>query len=210
MSLRHERITVHLPQQTLTGDLALPFSARALLVLVAACAASDDECKLAEALHHEGFATLRVDLLNSNECRFTDAASHLPLLTERLLAVIAEAHRQIELDVIPPLPIGLVAGGQTTPLAVRVAAQRDRDVRALVCHGGLVDLAGLQYLKVLQAPLLLLADAGDSAAIANAERAGPHLSAIFRMETLAETEAEARLQRQAALTAAWFGCHLAT
>ncbi|MFC5301336.1 hypothetical protein [Azospira restricta] len=209
VSLRRERIAVHLPQLTLEAELALPFAARALLVLVASCASGDDDARLEAALQREGFATLRLDLLQSAECRYADAPNHLPLLTERLLALIAELHRQIALDAIPALPIGLIGGGQTTPLVVRVAAQRDRDVRALVCHGGLIDLAGRQYLKVLQAPLLLLAAAGDSAALANAERARPYLPGVCRVETLTETDAETYAARRAALTAAWFRCHLA-
>lgn len=208
MTLRHEQLTVHLPPLTLHGDLALPDAARALIVFVATCT-GDAEEGLAAALHDEGFATLQVDLLRSDECRFADASAHLPLLTGRLLAVIGQLRQQIALDVLPALPIGLVASGQATPLAVRVAAQRDQEIKALVCHGGLVDLAGLQYLKVLRAPLLILADAGDTAAIDNARRAMPRLPGICKVETLPDGDAAARAERQAALTVAWFRCHLA-
>lgn len=208
MTLRHEHLTVHLPQLTLRGDLTLPYAARAILVFVATCV-GDAEEGLAAALHQEGFATLHIDLLRSEECRFADASAHLPLLSGRLLAVIGQLRQQIELDVIPALPIGLIASGQATPLAVRVAAQRDQDIKALVCHGGLVDLAGLQYLKVLQAPLLVLVDAGDTPVLDNARRAFPHISGISEVATLPDSDAVTRNQQQAALTVAWFRRHLA-
>lgn len=113
------------------------------------------------------------------------------------------------LEAVPTLPVGLAAAGATTPPAVRAAARRDRDVQALVCDGGLVDLAGLQYLKVLEAPLLFLADAGDEAALANARRAQAHVSGTFRIETLAGSDGEERQEQAARLAAAWFRCHLA-
>lgn len=212
--LTHQKFTVALPALTLSGDLALPYVPQALLVLIRPCAAPDpvdppDTAAQVTALHDASFATLHIDLLAADECRFADAANHLPLLGERLLAVISELHRRIMLEMIPSLPIGLVAAGEMTPLAVRVAAQRDRDVRALVCHGGLIDLAGLQYLKVLQAPLLLFVDADDTAAIGNARRALPHITGVGKLELLTDRDAEARTRRLAALTVAWFRCHLA-
>lgn len=218
MSVEHlnrSAIDVALPQLNLHGELAFPYApARGLLVVVGSCAESrpaegaeaDEERE--RAMHREGFATLRIDLLRAEECRFADAREHLPLLTERLLAVIGHLRQQILLEAIPALPIGLVAAGAMTPLAVRVAAQRDREVHAVVCHGGLIDLAGLQYLQALQAPLLLLAETGDTAALANAQRAQAHITAIFRIETLGDGDRGLRRQRETELTLAWFRCHL--
>lgn len=213
--LSRSAITVSLPQLTLHGELAQPYApAHGLLVFVTPCAenrppeTADTDEEREQAMHREGFATLRIDLLRAEECRFADARDHLPLLAERLLAVIGHLHQQILLETIPALPIGLVAAGAMTPLAVRVAAQRDREVRALVCHGGLIDLAGLQYLKALQAPLLLLAEAGDTPALANAQRAQAHIAGICRIETLDDADPGARRQRETALTLAWFRCHL--
>ncbi|MBI2307661.1 MAG: hypothetical protein HYU78_10200 [Rhodocyclales bacterium] len=207
MTLHHEPLAVHLPELTLHGDLALPDAARAYLVFVSTCAGSG-AAAFAAPLQQAGFATLQIDLLQSEECRFADAGGHLPLLAKRLLAVIGQLHQQIGLDVIPALPVGLVASGQATPAAVRVAAQRDQDIRALVCHGGLIDLAGLQYLKVLQAPLLFVADPGDTPAVDNARRAQPHLPGICKVEVLPEADALARAERLAALSIDWFHSHL--
>lgn len=211
-----ERFTRHafivpVPRQALRGELALPYGSRGLIVLADICAAADDPAAaaLCAALHEERFATLRIGLLHDEECRFADAGEHLPLLTERLLAVVGRLRQQIAVETVLALPTGLVAERGMTPVAVRVAAQRDDDVRALVCHGGLIDLAGLQYLRLLQAPLLFLADAEDEASAANAQRALPHLGGASRLETLADADADERQAQRIAHTVAWFRDHLA-
>ena len=60
------------------------------------------------------------------------------------------------------LPIGLYAANATSPVAVRVAAQRDHDIAAIVCRGGLIDLAGMLYLRSLESPLLMLVEETDT------------------------------------------------
>jgi hypothetical protein len=77
----------------------------------------------------------------------------------------------------------------------------------LVCHGGLVDLAGLQYLKVLQAPLLLFADSDDELAARNLQRARQYLPGVVEMERLpAATDAAMIVATEH--TARWFDRHL--
>ena len=63
-------------------------------------------------------ATVDIDLLDPEAAHFADAATHLPLLVERLLAVIGQPTRLMESDVIPARPIGLFAAGDATPVAV--------------------------------------------------------------------------------------------
>ena len=69
------------------------------------------------------------------------------------------------------LPLAIFATGDTSPAAIRAAAQRDTQVQALACHGGLIDRAGLEALKYLSAPLLMLFDAEDRIGPLAAERA---------------------------------------
>ena len=90
---------------------------------------------------------------------------------------------------------------------MRVAAQRDKDIGALVCHGGLVDLAGLQYLKVLQAPLLFFADIEDILAARNLQRAKAYLPGIVEMERL-PTPSDLAAGFAAEHTTRWFERHL--
>lgn len=148
---------------------------------------------LCARLHAAGFGTLLIALLDEGHRHEprppkTDESLPLPLLTERLLAVITRLRRELAPPPLPPLPFGLVATDGMTPVAVRVAAQRDHDVRALVCRGGLIDLAGLQYLRLLNTPLLFLAGADDERAIANLRQAQPAMTGLCELRTLAAGE----------------------
>ncbi|MDR1162368.1 MAG: hypothetical protein LBM17_00830, partial [Candidatus Accumulibacter sp.] len=49
--------------------------------------------------------------------------------------------------------------------------ERDNEVAALVCRGGLIDRAGSLYLDALDSRLLFIADTDDTACLASAERA---------------------------------------
>jgi hypothetical protein len=67
--------------------------------------------------------------------------------------------------------MGLCAANATSPVAVRVAALRDHDIAAIVCRGGLIDLAGMLYLHSLESPLLLLVEETDARHVASSRRA---------------------------------------
>lgn len=72
---------------------------------------------------------------------------------------------------IPTLPFGLYASGDCSPAALRVAAVRDEDVFAVVCRDGLIDLAGMVYLRSLASPLLVLSTVEDERLLAGNRRA---------------------------------------
>ena len=190
MNLDHQHIHLTLPHAVLEGELVLPHHSQGLVIFVAGCgsAAMASAGEIDQQLYQSGFGTLTIDLLIESECHYADAESHLPHLVERLLAVIAHLRRLMDSESIAEQPIGLVAAGTATPVAARVAALRDKEVKALVCHGGLIDLAGLQFLKVLQAPLLMIADAADERAATNLQRARPHIAAPVQFERLASED----------------------
>ena len=56
-------------------------------------------------------------------------------------------------------------------MVVRVASLRDHDIAAIVCRGGLIDLAGVLYLRSLASPLLLLVEETDELHAASNRRA---------------------------------------
>ncbi len=191
------------------GQLAMPERSRGIIIFVTARDSSTAAAtgNMAGMLQDYDFGTLVIDLLHENEAHFADAENHLPQLSERMLAVIGQLHREMEIEAIARQPIGLIAAGPMTPLAVRVAALRDKEVRALVCHGGLIDLAGLQYLKVLQAPLLLIADETDTVSVNNLQRALKHIPAVVSMERLPAASKDAAAHT-GQLTAQWFRRYL--
>lgn len=203
------RLPAHPTLTSLHGELLLPDAAHGLVVLAAA---SDSGTLARDGDWHgkmleSGLGTLEIDLLGHDAARFADAAMHVPLLTEHLLAVLSQIARQMESEAIPALPVGLFAAGNATPVAIRAAAIRDTSIAALACAGGLVDLAGLQYLRELKAPLLMFIARDDASAFANLARARVHMPGTIQVELLPEAEA-LRAPVVASFAADWFGRHL--
>lgn len=188
---------------SLHGTIHLPAAATGIVVFVAPANSGEQSQRgdLAGHLWRAQIATLDFNLLTPEAAHFADATTHLPLLAERLLAVLGQLARMMEYEVLPAVPIGLFATGDATPVAVRAAAVRDQAIAAVACVGGLVDLAGLQYLRELRSPLLMLLDPGDAAAAANFSRAQALIPAHCETRTLPETGTAADIATQATT---WF------
>lgn len=184
------------------GELGVPAAPRGIVILARAGRPPHPfEAALATRLYGDQLASFSVDLLTSREERFLDAADHLPRLVGRLLACLdAVAGPEAEAG-LPPLPVGLLGGGTTTPAVVRVAATRDAQVRAAVCRGGLVDFAGRRYLESLTAPLLLIEGPDDPSLTAN-RRALEFVSAPHELRVLADTDDPVDLASR------WLAAHL--
>lgn len=206
MLIEHSSLRVALPGSVLHGELhgelQTPRDARGIVVPIRLCSADTPGGESADAiLHQAGFATLSIDLLSEEECHFPAARADLPRLVKRLLAVVAHLRRRREEGALPALPCGLIARNETSPVALRVAALRDREIGALVCQGGLIDLAGRQYLRSLQSPLLMLTDTAQEAAVAaSTRRALSEIPAHCEMREIAADDGMA-LARSAA---GWF------
>ncbi len=136
---------------------------------------------IAANLAARGFAIFSMDLLTAQEAQFADATQNVARLSQRLLDMLELIQREEDLQ---RLPLAIFATGDTTPAAIRAAAQRDTQVRALACHGGIVDRAGLQALDLLSAPLLMLFDADDPISKQAYQRAIPHLRVPHEMHLL--------------------------
>lgn len=173
-------VVVHGEQGTLYGELVqLPASPGIVVLVHSALLAPGSQphgILRAQTLHDAGLSTLDVGLLSHQEIHFPDAHNNVPLLARRLVEFLDILRTRMQLDELREQPVGLLAAEATTPVAIRVAALRDHDIAALVCHNGLVDLAGALYLRSLAAPLLLLVDAGESQILASNRRALAMLS----------------------------------
>lgn len=186
------------PHGSLHGHLERPDHPRGL-VLVARVHNALADSLIAANLAARGYAILSMELLTAQEMHFADAAQNVPRLTQRLLDILDLIHEDGDtLD----LPLAIFASGEVTPAAIRVAARRDLQVRALACHGGLIDRAGLEALRLMSAPLLMLFDAADEVEKAAFRRARPHLRSINEEQTL-DIGADASLH-----VAAWLTMHL--
>lgn len=188
------------PAALLHGRLWLPPAQRTLVLVPQLQALGDDEEAPAAAFLAAGHGILALPLLTPREAHSPDAMHNVALLAQRLLDALDAVRDDGD---TAKLALGLLAGGHLTPAAIRAAARRDLQVRALVCHGGLLDLAGRQYLELLAAPLLVLTDAGDEAAERSCERAAAHLHGPLRTLRLQPGEAPDGPAGE------WFGRHLA-
>jgi len=196
----------------LPGELTVPDEAHGLVVLTALDSCAHAElAQLAGELNATGLATLIADMLTPDEARFANLHHNTPLLTQRLLDLLALIEQRYAEGGLPELPIGLYAVGDVAPAALRAAAQRDRAVAALVCRGGLIDLAGRLYLRTLSAPLLHIVDEAP-AAKAVAERALARIEAPGELHPLAGGDAlpltASTLSTSCALALGWFTRHL--
>lgn len=198
----------------LHARLCLPTQPSALVVLAHAGPnpeARDDA--IAVILRHAGIGTLSFNLLTASEERFADNHHNVSLLTGRLLDGLALIKQHMLRGELPTLPIGLGAAGDCSPVVVRAAAIRDHDIFAIVCRGGLVDLAGMLYLHTLLSPLLILVGEGEQRVEASNRRALREVSGRKDLKLLpasaADTLDEATaLEWVARETAHWFVNHL--
>lgn len=185
-------ISIHTPSGPLHGQLTRPDDAGGLILIARAHHAPAD-AEYASVLNRHGFATLNMELLSAHEIQFTDATQNIPRLTQRLLDLLdLTRHDHDMVD----LPLAIFANGDTSPATIRASAQRDMQVKALICHGGMIDRAGLQSLKLLASPLLNLFEAEDLQGKTNYERAQSYLSCVHQAHTLAAFEDPAEIAAQ--------------
>jgi hypothetical protein len=205
-------ILIHTEHGPLHGQLTLLPDARGLIILAHAGAnpESHDEA-LGAILRDNGFATLRLDLLPYAEERFDDVHNNVSLLAKRLLGGLNMIKREMQNEALPILPIGLCAADHASPVIVRVAAQRDNDISALACRGGLIDLAGVLYLRSLASPLLFLLGEKDDTLVASGRRALQEVSCAKALEIIPSAtsafDSPVAFDAAARKISQWFGEH---
>ncbi|MFT3963848.1 hypothetical protein [Propionivibrio sp.] len=165
-------VSVRSEHGLLYGELATLPDSPGLVVLAHAAMALDQKDKLlAGQFRRAGLSTLGVNLLAHQEEHFPDVHNNVPLLAKRLVDFLGLLKNRMQMGELRQQPIGLFAANATSPVAVRVAALRDHDIAAVVCRDGLIDLAGVLYLRSLESPLLLLNEESDTQHIASNRRA---------------------------------------
>ncbi|MDD2743111.1 MAG: hypothetical protein PHV02_12615 [Rhodocyclaceae bacterium] len=177
-------LAIHTPHGSLHGHLELPENPKGLILLARAHHAPVDAIITAN-LAARGYAILSMELLTLQEMQFADATQNVPRLSQRLLDILDLIRHDGDMQA---LPLAIFATGDATPAAIRAAAQRDTQVKVLVGHGGIIDRAGLQGLKLLVAPLCMLFDADDTIGQTAYQRAASHLGCIREMHLLGPGE----------------------
>ena len=180
--IRH--ITLQTAHGSLHGQLERPDSPRGLILIARSHHAVAD-ATIAANFAELGYATFAMELLSTQEMQFIDATQNVPRLTQRLIDVLDLIRHDGDMQA---LPLILFASGDVAPAAIRATAQRDAQVKALACHGGLIDRAGAQALELLIAPLLVLFDSGEAVGKSAYLRARSHLRSAHEMRELVQGE----------------------
>ena len=202
-------VSIKTDHGTLHGELAMRPDSPGLVVLAHDTQKLDTrDHLLARFFQHTGLSTLSVDLITAHEENFPDIHNNVPLLAKRLVDFLGLVKHRVQMGELAELPIGLFAANATSPVVVRVASLRDHDIAAIVCRGGLIDLAGVLYLRSLSSPLLLLIEENDELRAASNRRALAEVSCAKALRPIPEIGVDYAISRgfeqYAREAAAWF------
>ena len=165
MKLRHTEVGLPAGDSWLDGILAHAPLVPGLVVIADRTGSTLAVARgafLNNALQAAGFATLHLGLLSHDEERHApDTWNQVPTLVARLAAVLDWIRHQ---SALKDLPLGILARDTAAAAMIRVAVRNPEPLRALACRGGRPDLAGMEPLRALTVPLLLVAGEQDSEA----------------------------------------------
>ena len=164
----YEAVKVNAGHVTLQGDLNVPEDATGLVIFAHGSGSSRFSSRnrsVAAKLEEQGFATLLLDLLTSNEELVDDETSEyrfdIPLLGRRVVAATDWARGRSDLRHLPVAYFGASTGAAAALIA---AAERADIARAVISRGGRPDLAD-DALPRVEAPTLLIVGGRDEPVI---------------------------------------------
>jgi putative phosphoribosyl transferase len=213
---RHSPEAAVIPAGTdaIAGDLILPDDARGLVLFAHGSGSSRFSPRnryVAQQLHQGALGTLMLDLLTEREEAEDLVTSEfrfdIPLLAQRLVAatdwVTADAS-------LARLPLGYFGASTGAAAALIAAANRPREVDAVVSRGGRPDLGG-DALPRVEAPTLLVVGGNDAPVIELNRRALAQMQCPRRLEIVPGAthlfEEPGALDEVAGLAQRWFIDH---
>jgi putative phosphoribosyl transferase len=162
---------------------------------------------VAASLRDAGIATLLLDLLTPAEDAYVANRFDIGLLAARLHAAARWLAVQPSTSA---LPLGVFGASTGAAAALRLAADTDARVAAVVSRGGRPDLAGALLAQVV-APTLLIVGGADGVVIDLNQQAFDVLKCEKALEIVPHAthlfEELGALERVAALAADWFTLH---
>lgn len=211
----HQLVQVPAGSVRLTGDLTLPTGARGVVLFAHGSGSSRHSPRnqaVARSLEARGLGTLLIDLLTPEEEAIDERTGHLrfdiEMLGERLMAIVDWLRRQ---PATSSMRVGLFGASTGGGAALVAAAQRPREVAAVVSRGGRPDLAGAALARVT-APTLLIVGGRDVPVIAMNQEAMGRMRGRVTLEIVPGAshlfEEPGTLQRVAELAGAFFVEHL--
>lgn len=194
----------------LPGELTLPAHAVGLVVFAHGNGSSHHSARnrsVAQALQQRRIGSLLFDLLTPTEAQQRENVFDIELLAQRLLDALAWAGQP---EAAHGVPLGLFGASTGAAAALVAAAQRPRDVAALVSRGGRPDLAG-PVLGDVRTPTLLIVGGADTEVLQLNMAALARLRCEKRLEIVARAThlfAEAgAMERVTQLARDWFVQH---
>jgi dienelactone hydrolase len=204
--------SVFIPPAGLEGDLVIPEKPRAIIAFAHGSGSSRHSPRnqyVARALQQGGLATLLFDLLTSEEERIDVRTAHLrfdiPMLARRLSEATAWLKKDADTR---DLLVGYFGASTGAAAALVAAAQRPKDVFAVVSRGGRPDLAG-SSLPLVKASTLLIVGGEDTPVIAMNQNAFQQLRMEEKKLEIVPSathlfEEPGTLEKVAALARDWF------
>lgn len=203
-------VDVPLDDSLLAGWLTVPESASGVVVFAHGSGSGRDSPRnraVARQLSAGGLATLLVDLHSAEEMA-TDVTIDLGHLGRRLTGVLDWVATEPGLS---GLSVGCFGSSTGAAVALVAAAERPDRVRAVVCRGGRVDLAGAWLPRVI-APTLLIVGGHDLPVLDLNRQAQEHLRGPSLLEVVPGAdhlfEQPGTLAQVGRLAQAWFDAHL--
>ena len=208
-----QTMVVEIPagRDQVAADLVLPDRAPGLVVFAHGSGSgrhSPRNQAVARALQQRGLGTLLADLLTPSEEVADDIDAHLrfdiDFLGNRLLRIIDWARARPDLA---SHRLGLFGASTGAAAALVAAADRPRDIVAVVSRGGRPDLAGAA-LPLVTAPTLLIVGGLDTEVIALNEWARARMHCPVTLDIVHGAthlfEEPGTLEQVAALAGEWF------
>jgi putative phosphoribosyl transferase len=199
----------------LAGNLSVPEEAGGVVLFAHGSGSgrhSPRNRHVARTLEEAGLATLLIDLLTPDEEETDRESGHLRFDVGLLARRLAGATHWLRQNPdTRDLPVGYFGASTGAGAALVAAAERPREVGAVVSRGGRPDLAG-DTLPLVEAPTLLIVGSDDETVIRMNEEALGRLRAEKRLEIVPGAghlfEEPGTLEEVARLAADWFTRHL--
>jgi len=212
-SMLEKLIKIPVDSLVLSGDLAIPPSAKWLVIFAHGSGSSRKSPRnrfVATVLHKASIGTLLFDLLTAREDSDFNMRFNIELLTGRLEAATLWVQAQPDLA---GLPLGYFGASTGAAAALGAAADLPDRIRAVVSRGGRPDLCP-RDLKLVRCPTLLIVGGLDDVVIRLNEPAYSALQVEKELRIVPEAthlfEEPGTLEEAARLASEWFVKHLAS
>jgi dienelactone hydrolase len=205
---------VHIPAGPvrLEGELVLPPQATGVVAFAHGSGSSRHSPRnkyVASVLQARGIATLLFDLLTREEDQDYERRFDIALLTERLTQAADWLRKE---PVTKDLAIGFFGASTGAAAALQAAAALGEPVKAVVSRGGRPDLAGVDALRAVRAPTLLIVGGHDHGVIELNEEACAQMSCSKELKIIPGAthlfEEPGTLEAAAEAAADWFARYL--